>query len=81
MGMDKAAVTEFISREVAPMLIDCAARINADLDEREGALPILLYDHTEHDLIRMRRAKLAKAIGKLQIDRVVQAILRHVEEW
>jgi hypothetical protein len=80
MDMDKAAVREFISREVAPLLIDCAARIDADLDEREGALPILLCEHPEHDLIRMRRARLAKAIGELNMDRVVQAILQHVEE-
>jgi hypothetical protein len=78
--MDMAeTVREAVAREVEPLLLRCAA-IDAELDRSEAMLPILIYDHPEHDALQARRAKLAKVIGELQIDRLTETILRHFEK-
>jgi hypothetical protein len=72
-------IREAVAREVEPLLLRCAA-IGAEISRDEAALPIVLGEYSERDAIRLRREKLAKIIGELQVDRVVQAILRYVEE-
>jgi hypothetical protein len=72
-------IREAVAREVEPLLLRCAA-IDAEISREEASLPILLYEHPEYDAIQARRKKLARVIGELQIDRLVQTILRHVEE-
>jgi hypothetical protein len=78
MGMVEI-VDEAVRGEIEPLLLRCAA-IDAEISREEAMLPIVLGEHHERDVIRMRREKLAKVIGELQIDRLVQTILRHVEE-
>jgi hypothetical protein len=72
------AIAHEIAHEIAPLLLRCAA-IDAEISREEASLPILLYEHPEYDAIQARRKKLAKIIGELNMDRVVQSILRHVE--
>jgi hypothetical protein len=76
--MDKAVVTQLVSREVAKALLDCV-RISAELDAREGALPILFGEHHEHDAIRKRREELSSIIGELQVDRFVEKVMPQVD--
>jgi hypothetical protein len=79
MDRDKI-IRDAVAREIAPLLVDCA-RINAELEQDESRLPIIVIgEHSERDAIRFRREKLAKIIGELQIDRVVQTILHHIDE-
>jgi hypothetical protein len=78
--MDKAVVTQLVSREVAKVLIDCA-RISAELDERESRLPIIVFgEHSEHDAIRLRREELSAIISELRVDRFVEKVLRLADE-
>jgi hypothetical protein len=76
--MDQAAVTKLVSREVARMLVDCA-RINAKLEQREGALPILFGEHHERHAIHLRREELSAIIGELQVNRFVEKVMPQVE--
>jgi hypothetical protein len=78
--MDKAVVTQLVSREVAKVLIDCA-RISAELDERESRLPIIVFGkHNERDAIRLRREELSAIISELRVDRFVEKVLRLADE-
>jgi hypothetical protein len=78
--MDMAeTVREAVAREVEPLLLRCAA-IDAEISRDEAALPIVLGEYSERDAIRLRREKLARVVSELQTDRLVQTILRHIED-